>query len=274
MPELYYDFCNLSILGGYKWGRPFSFRTAPFFTIEANEHMNRREKQKAETFLDIMRAAEALFMRQGYEKTSMQEIADHAGVTKGALYHHFDSKDALLERMCRDHHSVIMDAARPIACDASLSCFERIRNLIALSRGMGMSSVTFVSEYIKLRGGESSVVLKERLCAYERTFYAELIGPLLREAKSKGECDFASSPRMLALFIHCLDRSVNEEINCVFASHSRSEAEKSIVDIMKSYVYVISRMLGLKPDDVSSLIGLQETMHFYGEVLRKRNEQQ
>jgi AcrR family transcriptional regulator len=231
--------------------------------------MNRRDKQKAETFLDIMRAAEALFMRQGYEKTSMQQIADHAGVTKGALYHHFDSKEALLERMCADHHEVMLNAARPLAEDASLSCFTRIRKLIDLSRGMGMSSVSFVSEYIKLRGDESSVMLKERLRKYDRKFYAELIGPLLREAKTKGECEFASSPQVLAVFIQCLDRGVNEEINQVFASHSRSEAERGIIDIMKSYVYAISRMLGIKPDDVSSLIGLEESMHFYGEVLRK-----
>jgi AcrR family transcriptional regulator len=231
--------------------------------------MNRRDKQKAETFLDIMRAAEALFMRQGYEKTSMQQIACGAGVTKGALYHHFDSKEALLERMCAEHHEAMLNAARPVAEDASLSCFARIRRLVDLSRGMGMSSVSFVSEYIKLKDDESSVMLKERLRKYDRKFYAELIGPLLREAKEKGECDFASSAQVLAVFIQCLDRGVNEEIHQALAGHSRSEAERGIVDIMKSYVYVISRMLGIKPDDVSSLIGLEESMHFYGEVLRK-----
>jgi AcrR family transcriptional regulator len=231
--------------------------------------MNRRDKQKAETFMDIMRSAEELFMQQGYEKTSMQQIADHSELTKGALYHHFDSKEALLERMCADHHRVLAEAAQPVIEDASLSCFIRIRRLIDLSHGMGMSNVSFVSEYLKVRNDESSVMLKERLRKYDKKFYSDFIGPLLKEAKEKGECDFASSPDILALFIQYLDLGVNEEINLVFSEHSRAEAERRLVEIMKTYVYTLSRMLNTKPEEVSNLIGLEESMHFYGEVLKK-----
>ncbi|GHV95741.1 TetR family transcriptional regulator [Spirochaetia bacterium] len=220
--------------------------------------------------MDIMRSAEELFMRQGYEKTSMQQIADHAALTKGALYHHFDSKEALLERMCADHYRAMINAARPLAEETSLSCFARIRRLMDLNRGMGMSTVSFVSEYIKTRNDESSVMLKERLRKYERKFYAELVGPLLREAKEKGECDFACSPDVLAVFIQCLDRGVNEEIHQVFVEHSKAETERGIIEIMKAYMYTISRMLNIKPEEVSSLIGLEESMHFLGEVLKKR----
>jgi AcrR family transcriptional regulator len=233
--------------------------------------MNRRDKQKAETLVDILRSAEELFMRQGYEKTSMQQIADHSGLTKGALYHHFDSKEALLERMCADHYRALCAAAGPVTGDASFSCFERIRRLLDIARGLGISSVSFVSEYLKVRNDESSVMLKERLRKYDKKFYAEEIGPLLKEAKKKGECDFASSPEILAIFIQYLDRGVNEELNRVFSEHSRSEAERRIVEIMKTYVYTLSRMLNTKAEDVSRLIGLEESMHLYGELLKRRS---
>ncbi|MDR2133627.1 MAG: TetR/AcrR family transcriptional regulator [Treponema sp.] len=231
--------------------------------------MNRRDRQKAETFVDIMRSAEELFMRQGYERTSMQQIADHSGLTKGALYHHFISKESLLERMCADHYRTLSDAARPIIDDASLSCFARIRGLIDLARGLGISSVSFVSEYLKVRSDESSVMLKERLRKYDRKFYVDFIAPLLRRAKEDGECSFASSPEILATFIQCLDRGVNEEINRVFSEYSRPEAERRIVEIMKTYVYTLSRMLNTRPEEVSTLIGLEESMHLYGELLKK-----
>jgi AcrR family transcriptional regulator len=234
--------------------------------------VNRRDKQKAETFIDIMRSAEELFMRQGYEKTSMQQIAGHSGLTKGALYHYFDSKESILERMCADHYSVLADAARPVFEDRSFSCFNRIRKIIDLVRGMGMTSVSFVSEYLKVRSDESSVMLKERLRKYDKKIYAELIGPLLREAKEQKECDFASRAEILALFIHQLEQGVNEEINRVFAEHSRTEAEGRIIEIMKAYVYCLSRMLNTSPEQVAGLIGLEESMHFYREVLRAARE--
>ncbi|WP_431802031.1 TetR/AcrR family transcriptional regulator [Microbacterium sp. bgisy203] len=45
---------------------------------------------------DITRAAVELFATQGYVTTSVQQIVEAAGVTKGAMYHYFASKDDLL----------------------------------------------------------------------------------------------------------------------------------------------------------------------------------
>src|SRR5918995_551535 len=45
---------------------------------------------------DVTRAAVDLFARQGYANTSVQQIVEAAGVTKGAMYHYFESKDDLL----------------------------------------------------------------------------------------------------------------------------------------------------------------------------------
>jgi len=46
----------------------------------------------ARTRLDILRVARKLFSEQGYAATTTSEIAEAAGVTVGALFHHFDGK--------------------------------------------------------------------------------------------------------------------------------------------------------------------------------------
>ncbi len=48
------------------------------------------------TYRAIVDAALLLFEEQGYHATSVAQVVDAAGVTKGAFYHHFDSKEALL----------------------------------------------------------------------------------------------------------------------------------------------------------------------------------
>jgi len=64
-----------------------------------------REESKAQTRAYLLEAAAALFTRQGYEGTSVEQIAEEAGYTKGALYTHFESKEdlfaALLEGTVR-----------------------------------------------------------------------------------------------------------------------------------------------------------------------------
>jgi AcrR family transcriptional regulator len=45
----------------------------------------------------LIEVAVELFGSRGYEHTSIEEVLEQAGVSKGALYHHFDSKEALFE---------------------------------------------------------------------------------------------------------------------------------------------------------------------------------
>lgn len=57
----------------------------------------RRDEYAEATRNAIVEAASDLFARSGYPKTSMDDIADHARVTKGAIYHHFPNKQAVFE---------------------------------------------------------------------------------------------------------------------------------------------------------------------------------
>lgn len=55
----------------------------------------RTQKDAEETRRNIVEAAKYLFETEGYGPTSIAAIAEHAGVTKGALFHYFDSKEEL-----------------------------------------------------------------------------------------------------------------------------------------------------------------------------------
>jgi AcrR family transcriptional regulator len=44
--------------------------------------------------------ANELFSTQGYEKTSMREIAERVGISKAAMYHHFQNKEEILYTLC------------------------------------------------------------------------------------------------------------------------------------------------------------------------------
>jgi AcrR family transcriptional regulator len=59
---------------------------------------SRLQQERAdETRQALLRAARELFTEQGYAQTGTEQLVQHAGVTRGALYHHFDSKQALFE---------------------------------------------------------------------------------------------------------------------------------------------------------------------------------
>ncbi|MDK4741072.1 TetR family transcriptional regulator (plasmid) [Rhizobium sp. CB3060] len=58
--------------------------------------MRRTKEEAAETRREILRSAEALFLDNGYENVTLDEIASAAGVTRGAVHWHFKNKQGLL----------------------------------------------------------------------------------------------------------------------------------------------------------------------------------
>ncbi len=62
--------------------------------------MARRTKEEALATRDrILDAAEHVFFEKGVSHTSLADIAQHAGVTRGAIYWHFASKSELFDAM-------------------------------------------------------------------------------------------------------------------------------------------------------------------------------
>jgi AcrR family transcriptional regulator len=55
----------------------------------------------------LLEAAFAVFAARGYRATRLEEVAEAAGVTKGAIYHYFDSKEELLRRAFEHRHHVM-----------------------------------------------------------------------------------------------------------------------------------------------------------------------
>ena len=60
----------------------------------------RRERDREHTRRKILDAAREMFVRLGYEATTMRAIAKEVEYTPTAIYHHFENKDALLTELC------------------------------------------------------------------------------------------------------------------------------------------------------------------------------
>jgi AcrR family transcriptional regulator len=64
--------------------------------------MKRTKEEAEQTRQDLLNAALTIFSRKGFEATRLEDIAQLAGVTRGAIYHHFGGKDELFFALLDD----------------------------------------------------------------------------------------------------------------------------------------------------------------------------
>ena len=88
-----------------------------------------RNKYPQRTVEKILEVSLALFNEKGYEKTTIQDIVNALGMSKGAIYHHFKSKDEIIEALSeRCYHG---DAQMELLRNASdKTGIEKLRAII------------------------------------------------------------------------------------------------------------------------------------------------
>lgn len=86
---------------------------------EANERKN-----------EILDAAAALFAQKGFDHTSTSEIMEAVGIAKGTLYHHFKSKEAIMDAIIERQSERMLAAARKTAEDRSIPVPERMLRVV------------------------------------------------------------------------------------------------------------------------------------------------
>jgi TetR/AcrR family acrAB operon transcriptional repressor len=171
--------------------------------------MVRRTKEEAmATRHRILDAAELIFERRGVSRTSLHEIAQAAGVTRGAIYWHFEDKADLFNAMM-DRATMPMEAvrARPAdkaSTDDPLPMIER--RLIAVLRftatrpqlrrvfDIATHKVEYVDELVAVRD-------RHLTC---RNACLDETERLLRSAMRRGQVVSTAPARSVAVGIHAL----------------------------------------------------------------------
>lgn len=141
----------------------------PRATGARNDGSRRRQRwpdgyDPENTRKSLLNSALELFEKQGFDRTSVQEIADRANLTKGAFYHHFESKDDLLRHIQEEYLEAQLAAMERIEA-GSTEPRARVAELIRFS-------LTSVAEYR----------------AHVTIFYQErryLAGPMFEEVTRK-----------------------------------------------------------------------------------------
>ena len=100
-----------------------------------------RNKYPEETEKKILDAAYELFVERGYENTSIQNIIDRTALSKGAIYHHFESKESILLAVFRRVAESIAMESRKVVETKDMTGRQKIQKIFQSDRHLGNISL-------------------------------------------------------------------------------------------------------------------------------------
>src|ERR1700758_2565564 len=146
-------------------------------------HADTRRRRKAERPKEIVEAAFEEFSRNGYAATTLDQVAERAGVTKGTIYVYFENKEPLFISMVRELTKATLDTVHEM--------FERHEGSTA---DLLRAQFSFIYEHI-VEDRRRREVLRMLIAEASRfpeladRYHAEILGPcvqLLRGAIQRG----------------------------------------------------------------------------------------
>mgnify|MGYP001460829312 FL=1 len=158
--------------------------------------------QRQETHEKILAAALDLFVSRGFEGTTVDAIAEAAGVTKGAIYFHFETKDdvllALLDQVERNFIDPMdrrVRRAGPSGRDKFVAFAHQQSEL-----GIGRTKLAILAIKISSDYAEGKARFAPRIRQIYRRLY-DIVEDIIELGKAQGEFRTEVSTRQLASFV-------------------------------------------------------------------------
>ncbi len=167
--------------------------------------MARKTKEDAEkTRTSLLDAAEWVFLEKGVRAATLNDIALRAGLTRGALYWHFENKESLFQAMHERVKlpmdamidEVVRTASDPISALRDI-CIYALRNL---ARDERTQRVYTILQYRYEQVNELSACMERQRCKREQVL--ERFEILMHKAALNGQLNADIEPRMGALALH------------------------------------------------------------------------
>ncbi|MCW2739516.1 TetR/AcrR family transcriptional regulator [Nocardioides sp.] len=131
---------------------------------------------------DVVRVAVDLFNRQGYDATSVGDVARELGLTKSAIYHHVPSKEHLLQGAVDEALDALTEALDVVSAADGLDAEERLRAAVRDSVTVLVGHLPAVTLLLRVHGNTPV----EKAALARRRGIDERLADMVRDAVDEG----------------------------------------------------------------------------------------
>ncbi len=220
-------------------------------TLNPAVHLVRRE-----AFVD---AALRLTQTKGYEQMSIQDVLDAVDASRGAFYHYFDSKQALLEAMVDRIADGALATVAPVVDDPDLAAISKLERFFSGIAQFKTDRKALMLEFIKVWRSDDNAIMREKVRRTLVDRVATILARIIEQGMGEGVFDI-DSPGETAAILMMLTTGFQDTATDLFLARqankiSFEEAERT----MTGFTHAFERVLGARKGSVHVVD--QKTIH-------------
>jgi AcrR family transcriptional regulator len=222
-------------------------------TVNLEVHKVRRD-----AFLDVARR---LIVTKGYEQMSIQDVLDQLETSRGALYHYFDSKQALLDGVVERFADDAMATIAPILADPSLPALRKLERALGGIARFKAEQKELVLSIMEVWNSDGNALVRERVRRLTASRLTPILSLVIRQGIEEGLIT-SGSPDETALVILYLIQGYQELASEQFLGRQAGTISfDAVLQSSRAFTEAFERILGIPPGSVT--LADEATLRFW-----------
>jgi AcrR family transcriptional regulator len=206
--------------------------------------MTRIVKEYALRRNEIIDAAERLVYAKGYEQMTIQDILGDLQISKGAFYHYFDSKQALLEALVERMLDSGEELITPIVQDPDLPAIEKFQKFYATLVSWKTAQKTFVMGLLQGWYTDDNAIVRQKVIAAALQRFTPAFSEIIHQGIQQGVFT-TTYPDQVARVVLSLLQDLGDTIGRMLLSDDLHQDElQNIETILAVYTDALEHILG------------------------------
>jgi AcrR family transcriptional regulator len=222
-------------------------------TVDVAAHRVRRE-----AFLDV---AQRLIQTKGYERMSIQDVLDALDTSRGAFYHYFDSKQALLEAVVDRFADGAMAAVAPVLADPDLPALRKLERVFGGIARWKAERRELTLAIMEVWNSDGNAIVREKV----RRMTASRLGPLLstvvRQGIDEGLVTAASPVETATVLVSLIQGCQQLAIEHFIARQAGTVTFEAVQRSFAAFTEAFERILGVPRGSVT--LTDEATLHLW-----------
>ncbi len=196
---------------------------------------------------EILDAALRFIYTKGYERMTIQDILDDLQISKGAFYHYFDSKPAILEAITKRGQAEFEQRLLTVIDDPNRTALDKLQSYFSLIDEARLAYKNFVLTQLRVWYTDDNAIVRQKVEAATIERRAPLLARIIHQGIQEGAFTTSYPDQAAEIILSLVQSMGNAHAKLLLTMEQERHEQRyiqGVVTTYSAYMDAIERVLG------------------------------